>query len=106
MHHWRADKGQLMLAEGNGVAVFDGIDAVGDVVAELFEEGFGLRGAQHASVGVAHQNFVEGCGVVGFSVVNDDEVEIAAVEGRFDVFEELTSAGPVYGVEEHRLFIF
>ena len=106
MDHGGVDKGHGVLAEALGVPLSHLLDGVGvQAEAELIEEVDRLGGGDNLHVRPAQQNLLNGGGVVGLHVVDDQVVQGAAVQHGLHIGDELAAHGPVGGVKEDGLLI-
>ena len=106
MDHGGVDKGHGVLAEALGVPLGHLLDGAGvQAEAELIEEGHRLGGGDDLHVGPAQENLLDGSGVVGLHVVDDQIVQGTAVEDSLHVGDKLPAHRPVGGVEEDGLLV-
>ena len=104
--HRGVDKGHRVLAEALGIPLGHLLDGAGvQAKAELVEQSDRLGSGDDLHVGPAQQNLLDGGGVVGLHVVDDQIVQGAAVEDGLHVGDELPAHRPVGGVEEDGLLV-
>ena len=104
--HGSSHEGHCVPAEAGSIAVGD-LDLLMtvNVKAELVHEHEGLLSADNLALRIADQNLLDRCTMIRFHVVDDENIELASLKKKANVFEKLTAGGPVNGVEEDALLI-
>ena len=106
VHHRRVDKVQHMAAAGEGIALLDKHDPVGEVAGKkLAQHGFDLCVADDLHVGIADDQIADRVSVIRLHVGNDQIVQLPPSERKLDVFKEGLIDSLVDRVEQHGLFI-
>ena len=106
VNHRRAHKGDGVLAEGEGVALLH-LDALMSVhmEAELPHEHECLLVGDQFHLGMAQQDLLDAGGVIRLQMVDQQVVQLAAIQHIRQIFQKLAAGRPVHRVKEHRLFI-
>ena len=105
MHHGGHGEDEIMLAERQGVTLFNGLQVGRLAAKELLHHLRRFGGADHSGLRETEQQRCYQRAVVGLHVVNDKIVEMASIEGDFHVLEELFADGKVGGVQQGGLLV-
>ena len=108
MDHRSRDEREFMLAEVQGVALFDlEFLVLGDLLLlmEVVEHGEGLRGSDDGDVRIGVQERHDGTGVVAFHVLDDEVVRFAVAEDLGDISEPLLCKMLVDSVHDGDLLV-
>ena len=104
--HRGHDEGELVAAGGEAVALLDEVQPLGEVGGEEAREHVADLGvADYLRLGVAQGYVLDGGGVVGLHVGDDQVVEFAPSQLVGDVVEEVVGHGLVDRVEEDGLLV-
>ena len=106
MHHGRHDKGELMPARFQHVTFLDddrsALDVHGEIVLDHLTD---LGVANYLRLRISLGDLFERGGMIGFHMVDDDEVERFSVKGVGDVFLELFHDSLIGRVYQDVLFV-
>ena len=106
VNHRRKDKIQLMLAERERVAVFDGKRIFDEIPAvEVLYHRESLIVADYHGVGISCGKLRDARRVVGLHVLNYEIIGLPAGESRFKIFEPFGGEVPVHRVHDGNLFV-
>ena len=106
VNHRRKDEIQLMLAERESVAVFDGKRIFDEIPAvEVLYHRESLVVADYHGVGISCGKFRDARRVVGLHVLNYEIIGLPAGERRFEIFEPFGGEVPVHRVHDGNLFV-
>jgi len=93
-------------AGGEGVALIDYDHAVGHVVVEeLAQQGAYLLVADDLGLGIAQYQILDGGGVVGLHVMDEQVVQLAPAQSMGHVFKKCAGYGLIHCVEKNGLFV-
>ena len=106
VNHRRKDEIQLMLAERERVAVFDGKRIFNEIPAvEIFYHRESLVVADYHGVGISCGKLRYARRVVGLHVLNYEIIGLPAGERRFEIFEPFGGEVPVHRVHDGNFFV-
>ena len=99
--HGGHDKGEIVLAGGEGVALFHQDGAFGEIAAqELLHHGLDLGVADDLCLGIAAEQQLLGGGVVRLHVLYHQIIQGPAVQGMGHIFQEDAVHGLVHRIEQ------
>ena len=106
MHHGSHYKGEIMLAGGKSVALFDNevLELIGKT-EELTEHGLNLAVANDGNIGITQNKLIDSRSVVRFHVGNHKVVELSSAESMGNIFKECAAHRFVNGVKKHGLVV-
>ena len=106
MDHGSHDKGQRVLAGGQGVALLDDERAAVSVkTVELTDDAECFRVADDLNLRVAQDQFSQGSAVVRLHMVDNDIIQRTARKDVFQILKEQVVDGPVYSIQQNRLLV-
>ena len=106
VHHRCHHKGEAVFARREGVPLFHNLDSARQVhVKKLAQHGLDLAVAYDRHVRIAGQQSLNGIGVVRLHVVNNQIVQLSAVQGILHILKECLIYCFIHGVKQHRFLI-
>ena len=107
MHHRRCNEVECVVAQGECVALLDGNDATleGEAVEEVGKHLQGLGAADELHFGISREHVGNERCVVGFHVVRDEIVGLAACKGCCEICLPLVSLAAVGSIHNRYLLI-
>ena len=104
--HRGHDEGELMLSDGEDIALFDQVHFSGEVCGEeLRQHGLDFGVAEDAGLRIAEKQAFNGGGVVRLHMGDQEIVQLPAAERVGDIFKKDFVDGLVHGIEENGFLI-